>query len=228
MLERIQVEVARGLQVRLAAEVLLETKPQVAARLAGIPGIPGEQADEHAQQHGRRADDGPSLPARPRQARRRTWSSRLSETLAHLVRDVDERGVIGCAAPVEQVERMDLAEAERRHDRLDAYWQQLAGLESAHRFIANEARASRRLRPQHDDDMRLGDLLLDDFGELGTASQVAIPPDIDAERAERVRDPLCRVAILARVTDEELSQRSRSRLKRRATMAREDVFAPSR
>src|SRR5207342_1151442 len=109
------------------------------------------------------------------------------------VRDVDERGVIRCTAPVEQIERMNLAEAERRYDRLDAYRQQLARLERAHRFIAHEARASRRLGPQHDDDMRLGDLLLDDFGELGTASQVAIPPDIDAERAERVRDPLCRV-----------------------------------
>ncbi len=53
--------------------------------------------------------------------------------------------------------------------------------------------------------MRLGELLLDDFGELGTAGQFAIPPDIDAECAERARDPLRRVAVFARVTDEELS-----------------------
>jgi len=86
----------------------------------------------------------PSRTARPAAARAGRFDQQAERRAllapAHFEHQFFERAVVGIAVPFEQVERVQLAEAERQLDVFDAHRQQLVVLDGARTFVTHERR----------------------------------------------------------------------------------------
>ena len=165
-------------------------------------GAAGRQRDRRARQPRRSAR--PPAPRAGRLGQRAEWRTLLAP--AHFEHQLLERRVVGIAVPFEQVERVQLAEAERQLDVFDAHRQQLVVLEGARTFVTHERRTHRVGRPQHDDDRCAPQLGLDHGGELAAGRELAVPPDLQAAGAQRFGNLLGHRPVLARIADEDIGR----------------------
>ena len=175
---------------------------------------------EHRARHPRRTPRPPAPGARQlgQRAERRALLAP-----PHFEQQFLKGFVVGITFPFEQVERVQLTEAERQLDVFDAHRQQLVLLEGARRFVAHERRTHRVGRPQHDHHRRALQLGFDHGRELAAGRELAVPPDLQPAGAQTFGQLLGQRPVLARVADEDIG-----RFRAAGVHAAASAFRPAR
>ncbi len=197
---------ARGRRTHLLLAAMEEEKGDAGrGNRGGKPGQRQELAPRQACRPAGRLRMG-------RGARRRFRHLRGSRSGRDLLDEVGHE--LGAAAggtatvPRGEVDRMDVEETQGGSRVVEAHRHQLALLERVAGLGAHPGRIDGVLRPGDDDDLGVGDGLLDDEIEGIARLDPPVPPHGEAGALEHRRQRLDPVLVLPRVADEEVARHS--------------------
>jgi len=84
---------------------------------------------------------------------------------------------------------VELAEAEWRSASIETYRDQSLRVAAFGRLVLDPRRFDRILGPQHDDDLRVFERLVDLVAEPRTPVEMPVPPNFVARATDRIRQP---------------------------------------